>query len=185
VNPAVLSLIALLIAIALSMATKLNVGVAAMAFAWLIGTFAAGWKADQVAAGFPSSLFLTLTGVTLLFALAETNGTLDRLAHRALGLARGQARLLPVLLFVIAFALSSVGPGAITTVALLVPTAMLVATDQRGRNPGEHEDDRSRRREPPDEGVGRELRGPRAGDGRGVFRARRLEALVRGHHAVR
>lgn len=110
------------------MATKLNVGVAAMAFAWLIGVFAAGWKADEVAAGFPSSLFLTLTGVTLLFALAETNGTLDRLAHRALGLARGQARLLPALLFAIAFALSSVGPGAITTVALLVPTAMLVAT---------------------------------------------------------
>ena len=99
---------------ALSMATKLNVGVAAMAFAWLIGVFGAGWKAEEVAAGFPSSLFLTLTGVTLLFALAETNGTLDRLAHRALALARGQARLLPVLLFLIACALSSVGPGAIT-----------------------------------------------------------------------
>ena len=67
-NPAILSLIALLIAIALSMATKLNVGVAAVAFAWLIGTFAAGMKADQVAAGFPASLFLTLAGVTLLFA---------------------------------------------------------------------------------------------------------------------
>jgi Na+/H+ antiporter NhaD/arsenite permease-like protein len=128
VNPAILSLIALLIAIALSMATKLNVGVAAMAFAWLIGTFAAGWKPEQVAAGFPSSLFLTLTGVTLLFALAETNGTLDRLAHRAVGLARGQARLLPLLLFVFAFALASVGPGAIIAVALLIPMAMPVST---------------------------------------------------------
>ena len=127
-NPAILSLIALLIAIALSMATKLNVGVAAMAFAWLIGTYAAGWKAEQVAAGFPSSLFLTLTGVTLLFALAETNGTLDRLAQRAIGLARGQARLLPVLLFVAAFALSSVGPGAVIAVALLIPMAMPAAT---------------------------------------------------------
>ena len=127
-NPAILSLIALLIAIALSMATKLNVGVAAMAFAWLIGTFAAGWKAEQVAAGFPSSLFLTLTGVTLLFALAETNGTLERLAHRAVGLARGQARLLPMLLFGVAFALSSIGPGAIIAVALLIPMAMAAAT---------------------------------------------------------
>ena len=127
-SPAVLSLIALLVSIALSMATKLNVGVAALAFAWLIGTFAAGSKAEQVAAGFPSSLFLTLTGVTLLFALAESNGTLERLARRALGLARGQARLLPLLLFLVAFALSSVGPGAITTVALLIPMAMAVAT---------------------------------------------------------
>ena len=127
-NPAVLSLIALLVAIALSMATKLNVGVAAVAFAWLIGTFAAGWKAEQVAAGFPSSLFLTLTSVTLLFALADVNGTLDRLAGRALALARGQARLLPLLLFVTAFALSSVGPGSIIAVALLIPMAMPAAT---------------------------------------------------------
>jgi di/tricarboxylate transporter len=128
VSPAVLSLIALLVAIALSMASRLNVGVLAMAFAWLIGTYVAGWRVEQVAAGFPSSLFLTLTGVTLLFALAESNGTLERLAHRAVGLARGRTRLIPILFFAIAFALSSVGPGAITTVALLVPMAMAVGT---------------------------------------------------------
>ncbi len=127
-SPAVLSLIALLVAIALSMASKLNVGVLAMAFAWLIGTYAAGFRPEQVAAGFPSSLFLTLAGVTLLFALAECNGTLERLAHRAVGLARGRTRLIPILLFAIAFALSSVGPGAITTVALLIPMAMAVGT---------------------------------------------------------
>ncbi|NUQ12140.1 MAG: C4-dicarboxylate ABC transporter [Gemmatimonadaceae bacterium] len=127
-NPAVLSLMALLVAIGLSMATRLNVGVLALAFAWLIGTYVAGWRVEQVAAGFPSSLFLTLTGVTLLFALAEANGTLERLAQRAVGLARGRTRLIPVLLFLIAFALSSVGPGAITTVALLIPMAMAIAT---------------------------------------------------------
>ena len=127
-NPAILSLVALLVAIALSMATKLNVGVMAMAFAWLIGTYVAGWRVEQVAAGFPSSLFLTLTGVTLLFALAESNGTLEGLAKRAVGLARGRTRLIPILLFLIAFLLSSVGPGAITTVALLIPMAMAIGT---------------------------------------------------------
>ena len=127
-NPAILSLIALLVALGLSMATKLNVGVLAMAFAWLIGTYVVDWKVEQVAAGFPSSLFLTLTGVTLLFALAESNGTLERLAHRAVGLARGRTRLIPIILFVVAFILSSVGPGAITTVALLIPMSMAIAT---------------------------------------------------------
>lgn len=127
-SPAVLSLIALLVAIALSMATKLNVGVLAMAFAWLIGTYVAGWRVEQVVAGFPSSLFLTLAGVTLLFALAQSNGTLERLANRAVGLARGRTKLIPILLFFIAFLLSSVGPGAITTVALLIPMAMAVGT---------------------------------------------------------
>jgi Na+/H+ antiporter NhaD/arsenite permease-like protein len=69
-----------------------------------------------------------LTGVTLLFALAEANGTLERLAHRAVGLARGRTRLIPALFFLIAFLLSSAGPGAITTVALLIPMAMSMAT---------------------------------------------------------
>ena len=95
-SPAVASLIALLVAIALSLTSRVNVGVVAMAFAWIIGTAMAGLKPDQVAAGFPSSLFLTLAGVTLLFALAETNGTLERLANRAVRLARGNARVIPL-----------------------------------------------------------------------------------------
>lgn len=127
-SPAVASLLALLVAIALSLTSRLNVGVLAMAFAWLIGTYLAGLRPEQVAAGFPASLFLTLAGVTLLFALAEANGTLERLAHRGIRLARGNARVIPLLFFVIAFALSSVGPGAISTVALLIPLAMAVGT---------------------------------------------------------
>ncbi|HSA57590.1 MAG TPA: SLC13 family permease [Gemmatimonadaceae bacterium] len=127
-SPAVASLLALLVAIGLSLTSRLNVGVLAMAFAWLIGTYLAGLRPEQVAAGFPAALFLTLAGVTLLFALAECNGTLERLAHRGIRLARGNARVIPLLFFVIAFGLSSVGPGAISTVALLIPLAMAVGT---------------------------------------------------------
>ena len=127
-TPAVLSLVALLVAIGLSLTSRINVGVVAIVFAWLIGIYAAGWDVNQVTAGFPSSLFLTLAGVTLLFAIAETNGTLERLANRAIGLARGNTRLIPLILFVVAFALSSVGPGAITTVALLIPLGMALST---------------------------------------------------------
>ena len=43
-------------------------------------------------AGFPVTLFLTLAGVTLLFSIAETNGTLDCLARRAIQLARGRGQ---------------------------------------------------------------------------------------------
>jgi di/tricarboxylate transporter len=128
VSPAVASLAALLLAIALSLTSRLNVGVLAMVFAWLIGTNLADLRPAQVAGGFPASLFLTLAGVTLLFALAECNGTLERLAHRAIGLARGRASLIPILFFAIAFALSSIGPGSISTVALLIPLAMVVGT---------------------------------------------------------
>ncbi|MBM4188292.1 MAG: C4-dicarboxylate ABC transporter [Gemmatimonadetes bacterium] len=118
------SLAALVVAIGLSMATRLNIGVVAIGFAWLIGTFVAQWPADQIVAGFPSSLFLTLTGVTLLFAIAETNGTLSALSVRALRpLGRSQT-LFPWALFLLAGLVSSLGPGAIISVALIVPMAM-------------------------------------------------------------
>ena len=127
-SPAIASLIALLVAIALSLTSRINVGVVAMAFAWMIGVGLAGQKPDQIAGGFPSSLFLTLVGVTLLFSLAETNGTLERLAHRAVRMAGGSARLIPIVFFLIALVLSSIGPGAISSVALVIPLAMVIAT---------------------------------------------------------
>ncbi|MFN0107543.1 MAG: SLC13 family permease [Blastocatellia bacterium] len=125
-NLALASLLALILAIVLSMFSRLNVGLIAIALAWLLGVYLAGMKPEAVMAGFPATLFLMLTGVTLLFACAEANGTLERLAHRAVGLARGHNRLLPILFFIIAMALSTVGPGAIAGVALVIPLAMVI-----------------------------------------------------------
>lgn len=125
-SPAVASLIALLVAIALSLTSRINVGVVAMVFAWIIGASMAHWRPEQLAATFPSGLFITLAGVTMLFALADANGTLERLANRAVLLARGNARVIPIMFFLIALTLSSVGPGAISTVALLAPLAMAI-----------------------------------------------------------
>src|SRR6185503_2329762 len=125
-SPAVLSLIALVVALALSMTSRVNVGWIGLAFAWLIGVYVAGLKPDAVMAGFPVSLFLTLVGVTLLFAIAETNRTLEALAGWLLRLARGNARVVPVLFFFGACALSAVGPGAVSTTALLDPIGMVM-----------------------------------------------------------
>lgn len=128
-TPDVASLIALLIAIVLSCTSRINVGVLSIAFAWLIGVYLAAMKADAVAAGFPAALFVTLAGVTLLFGLAHVNGTLEGLAQRAVRLARGNARLLPLAFFAIACALSAVGPGAILGVALIIPLAMPIGVE--------------------------------------------------------
>lgn len=124
---AVASLLALLLAIALSFSARVNVGLAALALAFVLGFLVPGLKADVVAAAFPSSLFLTLLGVTLLFAATEANGTLARVAGRAVRLARGDVRTVPWLLFAIAFVVSAVGPGAVPSVALVAPVAAAVA----------------------------------------------------------
>lgn len=125
-NPALISLLALLAAIVLSMTSRINIGSIAIALAWLVGVYLAGLKPDAIIAGFPASLFLTLTGVTLLFACAETNGTLERLAERAVGLVRGEKRWLPAVFFLLACLISTVGPGAISSVALIIPLAMAI-----------------------------------------------------------
>lgn len=123
-NPGALALIAFLLAIGLSMTTRVNVGLLAIALAWGIGVYAAGMSADALIAGFPSGLFITLAGVTLLFAVAKSNGTLDLLALHAARLVRGNAGLLPVIFFALAGVLSSIGPGAVASVAIVAPIAM-------------------------------------------------------------
>lgn len=122
-TPAAASLAALLVAILVSCTSRINVGLLALPLAWVVSLYA-GLPGDVVAARFPGTLFLTLTGVTLLFALADVNQTIDRLARAALGLARGSARLVPAIFFLIACALSIVGPGAVPAVAFVIPMAM-------------------------------------------------------------
>jgi di/tricarboxylate transporter len=123
-SPAVLALLALVVAIGLSMTTRVNVGLLAIALAWAIGVYAAQMKVEAVITGFPANLFITLAGVTFLFAITKSNGTLDLLARQAARLVRGSVGLLPVLFFALAFVLSTIGPGAIASVALVAPIAM-------------------------------------------------------------
>jgi len=125
-SPALASLLALLAAIVISFASRLNVGLVAIPLAWAVGAFG-GRTPEAVLTGFPTSLFVTLAGVTLLFALAETNGTIGALAARLAALASGRSRLLPPLMFLAACAISTAGPGAIPSVALMAPLAFAMA----------------------------------------------------------
>jgi di/tricarboxylate transporter len=125
-SPAVLSLVALLGAIVIGFASRINVGLVAIPLAWGVGVYS-GRPADAIVGGFPTSLFVTLAGVTLLFALAESNGTIAALSARLASLAGGRPRLLPPLMFVAACAVSTAGPGAIPAVALMAPLAFAMA----------------------------------------------------------
>jgi di/tricarboxylate transporter len=125
---AIASLVALLLAIVLSMVSRINVGLIAIAAAWVIGVYFAGMKPDAVLAGFPASLFLTLTGVTMLFSIAEVNRSFEGVANRAFRLARGSVRVLPVMFFLLGFVFAAVGPGAVAGVALVIPLAIALGT---------------------------------------------------------
>ncbi len=61
-NLAYVSLAALVLAILVSCFTELNVGILALALAWIVGVYLGGMTLNEVIAGFPVALFLTLSG---------------------------------------------------------------------------------------------------------------------------
>jgi di/tricarboxylate transporter len=126
-TPAVASLLALVAVVLASLFSRLNVGVLAVALAWPIALYLAGWKVDALMQAFPAALFLTLVGVTLLFAVSQTNGTMEAVTRRAVRLCGRRVVLLPPMLFLVACGVSTLGPGAIAATALVAPLAMATA----------------------------------------------------------
>ena len=125
------TLAALALAVILSCTSRLNVGLLAIALAWVIGVYVGHLPLRDVTAGFPIDLFLTLAGVTLLFSQAHVNGTLNIVAHNAMRLCRGRVGLVPIMYFVLGAAIASAGPGNIATTGLLAPVAMATALRMR------------------------------------------------------
>lgn len=115
-------------------ALPINMGVLAFSGAFLIGTLVAGMSAKAIMAGFPADLFLTLAGITYLFALAQNNGTIDWLVGLAVRAVGGRIAAIPWIMFLVAAALTSVGAVSPAAVAILAPIALGFAA-KHGINP--------------------------------------------------
>jgi di/tricarboxylate transporter len=126
-NLAWISIAALVTAVALSCTTAINVGILSLAMALVVGVYLGGMSVGAVLQGFPTPLLVTLIGVTLLFAIAECNGTLARVTGAAVRLCRGHAGVLPMMFFGLGILISTIGAGATPASALLAPPAMAVA----------------------------------------------------------
>jgi di/tricarboxylate transporter len=126
-NLAWVSVGALVLAVLLSCTTTINVGLVSMAMALIIGVFFGGLTPSAVLEGFPTDLTVTLIGVTLLFSIAECNGTLSRLTRHVTRLCRGHAGVLPIMFFALGFVVATIGAGATPASALLAPPAMAAA----------------------------------------------------------
>ena len=126
-----LSLVALAVGVVVGIVRNVNVGPLSLAIALVIGYYIGGVKIKDLIAGYPVNVFLMLAGITYLFAIANINGTLVKLTNFAVKGVRGNVALLPIVLFILAFALSSLGPGAITICALMAAPCMLLASQAK------------------------------------------------------
>jgi di/tricarboxylate transporter len=112
----------------------INMGVIAFVGAFLVGTLVAGMNAKAIMGGFPADLFLTLVGITYLFALAQNNGTIDWLVKLAVRAVRGRIAAIPWIMFFIAALLTAVGAVSPAAVAIIAPIALGFAA-KYGINP--------------------------------------------------
>ncbi|NTV24286.1 MAG: C4-dicarboxylate ABC transporter [Nanoarchaeota archaeon] len=131
----VLSLAALAVAIVVGcIKPKINTGLLSITLAFAIGILLASLKSKDISSAFPSDLFLMLIGITLLFSIADRNGTLEKITKFLLSLVKGNPALFPLFFFFLTFLLSAIGPGNIAATALVAPIGMAIAFNA-GINP--------------------------------------------------
>ncbi|TVP95122.1 MAG: hypothetical protein EA374_05150 [Acholeplasmatales bacterium] len=121
------SLLSILIAVAIGFWKNINVGIIALVFALFIGHYLGNIPINTIIAYWPMRLFFTTVGVTLLFSIARLNGTLENLSRLMIYQSRGRKALIPIIFFVLALVLASIGPGNISTSALLLPIGLMIA----------------------------------------------------------
>ncbi|MHA6800214.1 SLC13 family permease [Bounagaea algeriensis] len=105
----------------------INIGILAFIGAFLVGTTSLNLTEEEILAGFPASLFVTIAGVTYLFAVAQRNGTVDLLVRSGVKLVRGKVALIPWVLFAVCGMLSALGTFPTAAIALLAPAGLKFA----------------------------------------------------------
>ncbi len=117
----------LILSIVLGFIKKINVGIVAIVFAFLLALLA-NIDPTIVFAGFPTKLFLTILGTMYFFSMLQENKTLELLSEKIVSPFRNKPFCIPIIIHIVSYLLSAAGPGAIAVQALMVLFAMSLAT---------------------------------------------------------
>lgn len=113
-----ISLLVLCATLVIAFVFKMNSGLVAIAVS-LVLALSTGIPENFLISSFNNSLFLMLLGVMFLFSIAQENKTLELLAKRIFDLCKGNVRILPAVIFLVAAVVSAIGPGLISVTALV------------------------------------------------------------------
>src|SRR3954466_2710243 len=126
-SPQTASILGLVAMFVVATALPINMGALALAMAFIVGTLSVGMSSSAIIAGFPGDLFVTLVGITYLFAIAQKNGTIDWLVHQAVRAVGGRIAAIPWIMFAVAATLTAVGAVSPAACAILAPVALQFA----------------------------------------------------------
>lgn len=127
----VLSIIILAVMFLLATVFPLNMGALAFVGAFLLGSVVLGMSTTDILANFPGGLFLTIVGVTYLFAIAQNNGTIDVLVRGAVRMVGSKVALIPWIMFAITALITAVGALSPAAVAIIAPIALSFAAKHK------------------------------------------------------
>lgn len=119
-------LAAIILSIVLGYTTKINIGLFAIVFSYLIGCFGMGLKASEVIELWPIKIFFIIFAVTLFYNFSLANGALEKLSNQLIYKCRKFPSLLPLAIFFVATIISGLGAGYYTVLAFMAPMTLLL-----------------------------------------------------------
>lgn len=120
----ILSIIVLAVMFLVATVLPINMGALAFVGAFVLGALFLGMDTKEILDQFPGGLFLTLVGVTYLFAIAQGNGTIDLLIRKAVKLVDNRIALIPWVMFTITAVITAVGALGPAAVAIMAPIGL-------------------------------------------------------------
>lgn len=122
----IMALAFLVFAIALGFLKKINVGLVSLELVLILSKIG-NIETNIIYKGFPGKLFITLLGTMFFFSLLQENRTLEILSKKMVALAGIHTNLIPIIIYLVSFALSAAGPGAISVQSVMVIFAVSLA----------------------------------------------------------
>lgn len=105
-----------------------HVGVIMFAAACGVGVWLAGMPLKDVVGGFPVGIMVLLVGVTYFFAIAQANGSIDRVIEAAVGRVGDNAVMLPFVFFALTGLIAAMGSPLASLV--VAPVGMPIGRKQ-------------------------------------------------------
>ena len=127
----ILPLVALVAMFVIASVFPINIGILGFLGAFGVGAFVLGFDDKEILAEFPTSIVLTIVGVTYFFGMAKKNGTIDLLVNACIRAVRGRVTVVPWVFFFAASVLTALGTFSPAAVALIAPAAMAFAARTR------------------------------------------------------
>lgn len=122
-----LVIIALVFSIVLGNIKKVNVGIIALACAWIIGCWLGGNFASAVTAMFPIKVVMYLICITFFYGFAISNGTMQKIGDKIMYLFRNKVMLIPFAIPLGAMIIAGAGGGGLMGDIVMVPIAIMLA----------------------------------------------------------